>query len=172
MLLVILLFSAITNGDLPPSASLTLQEIHLVRCLNHISQRYFAPGQTVVISSPSAYRDVQQELIADFHRTAVWPVVVVVGVGGNISKPEKTDFIDRDGSYIILIPDEIFGSFKAEFKGLARGREKFTRLWNSEARFVVANTKNSQCCIQHTYVISSQNLEYIIALPKAKIFMQ
>ena len=135
-MLVILLFSAITNGSLLPSTSLTLQEIHLVRCLIHISHRYFAPGRSLVISSPATYGDVQQELIAEIHRTSIWPAVVTVY--GNISKPNKTDFIDRDGSYIILIPDGNFKSFLAEGLGLSVGRGKFTRFWNSEARFVVA----------------------------------
>ena len=84
ILLVILLFSAITNGALLPTTSLTLQEIHLVRCLTYISHRYFAPGRSLVISSPSAYRDVQHELIADIHRISIWPVVVTVD--GNINK--------------------------------------------------------------------------------------
>jgi len=51
-----------------------------------------------VISSPAAYRDAQQELIAEIHRTAMWSVVVTVD--SNISMPEESDFIDRDGSYI------------------------------------------------------------------------
>jgi len=46
---------------------------------------------------------VQQELIAEIHRASIWPVVVTVD--GNINIPEKSDFTDRDGSYIILIPD-------------------------------------------------------------------
>ena len=71
----------------------------------------------MVISSPATYRDVQQELISEIHRTAIWPVVVTVD--GNISIPEKSDFIDRDGSYIILIPDGNIKSFKAEINGLA-----------------------------------------------------
>ena len=79
-MLVILLFSAITNGSLLPSTSLTLQEIHLVRCLIHISHRYFAPGRSLVISSPATYGDVQQELIAEIHRTSIWPAVVIVMV--------------------------------------------------------------------------------------------
>ena len=54
-----------------------------------------------MISSPATYRDVQQELIAEIHRIADWPVVVTVD--GNISKPDKTDITDRDGSSIILI---------------------------------------------------------------------
>ena len=133
ILLVILLISEITKGELPPSSSLSLQEIHLVRCLAHISHRYFAPGRSVVISSPSADRDVQQELIAEIHRTAIWPVVVTVD--GNISEITKTDFIDRGGSYIILIPDGNLKSFKAEIRGLAGGQNlSFTRFWNSEAR--------------------------------------
>ena len=126
----------ITNGALLPSTSLTLQEIYMVRCLTHISHRYFAPGRSLVISSPSTYRDVQQELIAEIQRTAIWSVVVTVD--GNINKPEKTDFIDGDGSYIILIPVGNIRTFKGAIVGLAGGGHKFTRLWNSEARFVVA----------------------------------
>jgi hypothetical protein len=103
ILLVVLLFSAITNAALLPSTSLTLEEVHLVRCLTKISQKYFAPGRSLIIASPATYRDVQQEQIAEIHRTLVWPVVV--NVGGYISIPVDTDFIDRDGSYIILIPD-------------------------------------------------------------------
>jgi len=119
------------------SKTLSLQEIHLVRCLTYISQRYFARGRSLVISSPSTYQDVQQELIAEIHRTSIWPVVVTVD--GNIRKPNKTDFIDRDGSYIILIPDGDIKSLKAEIVGLIEGRDKkFTRLWDSAARFVVA----------------------------------
>jgi hypothetical protein len=79
---------------------------------------------------------VLQELIAEIHRTSVWPVVVTVD--GNISKTDKTDFIDRDGSYIILIPDGNINTFKAEMLGLANGRDKFTRMWDSESRFIVA----------------------------------
>ena len=101
----------------------------------------------MVISSPSTYRDVQQELIAEIHRTAIWPVVVTVD--GNISKTTKTDFIDRDGSYIILIPDGKLNIFEAEINGLAGGQKhSFTRFWNSESRFVVAGanefTKSQQ----------------------------
>jgi hypothetical protein len=127
ILMVILLFSAITNGALLPTTSLTLQEIHLVRCLKHISHRYFATGRSVVISSPFTYRDVQQDLIEDIHRTSLCPVVG--SVDGNISKPNKSDFIDRDDSYIILIPDGNIKSFQAEINKLAQeGEYKFKRL--------------------------------------------
>ena len=137
ILFVILLFSAITNGALLQSMSLSLQEIHLVRCLTYISHRYFAPGRSLVISSPSTYRDVQQELIGELHRISIWRVVF--SVDGNISKQNKIDFIDRNGSYIILIPDGNFKSFQVAINGLAQeGEYKFTSLWNSEARFVVA----------------------------------
>jgi len=120
-----------------PYTSLTLEEVHLVRCLTKISQRYFAPGRSVVISSPSNYRDVQQELIAEIHQTSLWPAVVTVD--GNISIPEKSDFIDRDGSYIILIPDGNIESIDAQLFGLILDRKKeFTQLWNSESRLVVA----------------------------------
>ena len=137
-MLLILFFSAITNGALLQSTYLTLQEIHLVRSLTHISHRYFAPGRSLVISSPATHRDVQQELIAEIHRTTIWPVVVTVD--GNISKSNKTDFIDRDGSYVILIPDGNIESVKGEMEGLALDHNKFTRFWNSEARFVLAGT--------------------------------
>jgi hypothetical protein len=89
-----------------------------------------------VISSTPNYSDVQQELIAEIHRTFFWPVVV--NVDGNISIPDKTDFIDRDGSYIILIPDGNIESFKAEINGLSEKPNRYTRLWNFEARFLVA----------------------------------
>ena len=132
--------SAITSGALLQSKSLSLQETHLIRCLTYISHRYFPPGRSLLISSPSNYRDVQQELIAEFHRISIWPVVD--SVDGNISKPNKTDFIDRDGSYVILLPDENFKSFHVQINGLAQeGVYQFTRMWNSEARFVVAGAK-------------------------------
>ena len=136
ILLVILLFSAITNGELLPSASLTLEEIHLVRCLTHISHRYFSPGRSLVISSPATYRDVKQELTAEIHGTSIWPVVLTVD--SKISKPENRDFIDIVSGYIIIIPDGDLKSLHAEFKWLVLGRSTFTKLWNSETRFVVA----------------------------------
>jgi len=74
-----------------------------------------------------------------FHRNSTWPVVTVEG---NISIPEKSDFIDRDGSYIILIPYRNIEKFRAEVNGLAEERIKFTRLWNSEARFFVVGANN------------------------------
>ena len=103
----------------------------------------------MVISSPSTYRDVQQELIAEIHRTSIWPVVVTVD--GNINKSEKTEFIIRDGNYIILMPNGNFNSFKAEMTGLAEGRVKFTRFWNSETRFVVAGA-NEFSMLQQTEI--------------------
>ena len=90
----------------------------------------------MVISSSSTYRDVQLELIAEIHRTAIWPVVI--NVDGNIRTPEISNFIDRDGSYIILLPDGNMEGFKAEIKTLVEQRFRNTRLWNSEARFIVA----------------------------------
>jgi len=127
ILLVILLFSSITKGELLPSKTLSLQETHLVRCLTYISQRYFSLERTLVISSPAAYRDIQQELIAEIQRTSLWPVLV--NVDGNISKPDETDFIDRDGSYIILLPDGNFRRFVAEINGMAENGTIFKGLW-------------------------------------------
>jgi hypothetical protein len=146
-MLVILLFNAIADTALQPSKTLSLQEIHLVRCLTYISHKYFAPGRTLVISSPSTNKDVQQELIAEIQPTAIWPVVVTVD--GNISKPDETNYIDRDGSYIILIPDGNLKSLHDEIYGLVLDQNKFTRLWNSEARFVVAGA-NEFSMLQQT----------------------
>jgi hypothetical protein len=87
------------------------------------------------MSSADTYRDVQQELIAEVQRTSIWPIVVTVD--GNISIPEKSDFIDRDGSYIILIADGNIKGFKAQINRLAEQTRRYTRLWDSEARFVV-----------------------------------
>jgi hypothetical protein len=136
ILLVILLLSAIANGELLPSKSLSLQEIHLVRCLTYVSHKYFAPGRSLLISAPTTYRDVQQELIAEVQRNSIWPVVVTVD--GSISKANKTDLINRDGSYIVLIPNGDINHLKAEINGIAFGRAQHTKIWNSEARFVVA----------------------------------
>jgi hypothetical protein len=137
IVLVLLLFSGITNGEPLPSKYLSLQEKHLVRCLTYISHRHFAPGRSLVISSPTTYRDVQQDLIAEIQRTSIWPVVVTVD--GNINKPDKSDFIHTEGTYIILLPDGDIRSLMVQIAGLIRGRDdEFTRLWNPEARFVVA----------------------------------
>jgi len=78
-----------------------LQKIYLVRSLTYISLRYFASGRSLVISSPSTYRDVQQKLISGIHKAFIWPVVVIVD--GNITKPNKRDFKAGDDCYIILI---------------------------------------------------------------------
>jgi hypothetical protein len=92
-----------------------------------------------VISSPSNYRDVQQELVAEIHRTAIWPVVVTVD--GNISKPNKTHFIGRDGSSILLIPDGNTKFLLAEINRLAFDyNHRPIKIWNTYARFVVAGT--------------------------------
>jgi hypothetical protein len=105
-----------------------------------------------VISSQGTYRNVQQELIAENHTTFIWPVVVTVD--WNISIKEESDFIDRDGSYIILIPDGNIKSFQVEFNGLAEGRNnKFTSLWNSKTRFVVAGA-NEFPMLQQTDIIN------------------
>jgi hypothetical protein len=59
-------------------------------------------------------------------------------VGGNISNPEKADFINGDCSYIILIPNGKYKSFVSEVSGLVLGQDEFKRIWNSETLFVVA----------------------------------
>jgi len=93
---------------------------------------------------------VQQELIAEIHRTALWPVVV--SVDGNISVPENSEFIDGDGSYIILIPYANIDSINVENLGLIMdAKNEFTRLWNSEARFVLAGA-NEISTSQQTYI--------------------
>jgi hypothetical protein len=92
IMLMVLLCGEVMNGELPASQSLSLQEVHLVRSLIYISQKYFSHGWCLVISSISNYRDVQQELRAEIHRTANWPVIVTVDC--NISKSKRTEFID------------------------------------------------------------------------------
>jgi hypothetical protein len=93
---------------------------------------------------------VQKEMIAEIQRTAVWPVVVKID--GNISKSKKTDFIDKDGSYITLITDGNIKSFEAEIKGLAVGRDKLTSFWNYDARFVVAGANEFSMSQQKKHV--------------------
>jgi len=112
-----------------------------------------------VISSPAAYRDVQQELIAEVHRTSIWSVVV--NVDGNIIKPDETGFIDRDGSYIILLPNENFKRFVAEINVIFKDVSLLKRLWNSEARFVVAGTNEFSM---------SQQTEIFDSLSKLRIY--
>jgi len=51
---------------------------------------------------------------------------------------KNSNFIDRTDSYIILVPYGNIKSFKAEINGLVEEPHKYTRLWNLEARFVVA----------------------------------
>jgi len=146
-----------------PSTSLTLEEVHLVRCLTKISQRYFAPGRSVVISSPATYRDVQQELIAEIHRTSIWPAVVTVD--GRIIIPEKSEFIDRGGSYIILIPDGNIESINADILGLALDRKKeFNKSGILKLGLLMPEQMNSQCHNKRTYLIISHISEYITAL--------
>jgi len=50
---------------------------------------------------------------------------------------KNSNFIDRAGSYIILVPCGNIKSFKAEINGLVEEPHKYTRLWNPEAPFVV-----------------------------------
>jgi hypothetical protein len=83
---------------------------------------------------------VQQELIAEMHRISIWPVVVTVD--GNISIHDKTNFINGDGSYILLIPDGNINSLLVEIIGLIGGNDEGVRFWNSETRFVVAGANN------------------------------
>jgi len=157
-----MLSNAITNGKLLPSTSLSLKKIQLVRCLTYISHRYFSSGRSLVISSPATYRDVQQELIAEIHRLSIWPVVVTVD--GNISIPEKSDFIDIDGNYIILIPDGNIKNFKVENNGLVQETFEYTRLWILKLSLLWLEQMNSQCRNKLTYLNISKKLEYITAL--------
>jgi hypothetical protein len=93
-----------------------------------------------VISSPSTYGDVQKELIAEVHRTSLWPVLFTVD--GDTTNPDQTDVIHRDGSCIILVPDGNLQSLKAVISGLILDRHKHIKsVWNSEAQFVVAGIK-------------------------------
>jgi len=75
-------------------------------------------------------------VIAEIHRTSIWPIVVTAD--GNIRLPANSDFLDRDGSFIILIPDGDIKNFLVEINRLAKLHFGFTRMWNSETKFVVA----------------------------------
>ena len=116
-----------------------------------------------MISSSATYRDVQQELITEIHRNSFWPVVV--SVDGKISRTEKLDYIDRDGSNVILTLDGNIKSITAEILGLILDRMKeFTRLWNSEIRFVVAGANEfstSQLKIIFDYLSKLRIYNYI-----------
>jgi len=50
------------------------------------------------MSSPSNYRDVQQELTVEVHQTRIWPGVV--NVDGNIRIAQDSDCINKDGNYL------------------------------------------------------------------------
>jgi hypothetical protein len=110
---------------------------------------------------------VQKELIAEIHKSCIWSVVVTVG--GNISKPEKTDFIVGGGSYIILIPDGKYESVETEIHGLVFGQYKFNRIWNSESRFVVAGANEisiSQQTDIFVFLSEFRIYNYIIVSPE------
>jgi hypothetical protein len=105
-----------------------------------------------VISSQPVYRDVQQELIAEIHRHSICPVIV--NADGNIRKPDDTEFIDKDGSYIILLPDGAIKKFVAQFFEIVKEGTISKRLWNSGARFVVARA-NELSNSQQTEILNS-----------------
>jgi hypothetical protein len=94
---------------------------------------------------------VQQELMAEIHRTAIWPVVVAVD--GNIRETDKTEFINTDGNYIILIADGDLESLNTGFIRIFAGRGKFKTYWNSVSRFVVAVT-NELSVLQQTDILN------------------
>ena len=111
---------------------------------------------------------MQQELIAEIYRTSNWPVVVTVH--GNIIIPEKSYVIDRDGSYIIFTPDGNIESIDAEILGLILDRKnEFTRIWNSESRFVVAGANELSVSQQtDSLVYSSQIRIYYLIFANEK----
>jgi len=77
------------------------------------------------------------------HRTSTWPVVVTDD--GNISKPEGSDFIDSDGSYIILIPDGNIECLEAEVSGLSLDREHKFKIFG----FLNKHTSISERCVSY-----------------------
>jgi hypothetical protein len=76
ILLATLPFQGITNGALLPSHLHPLLYWKSTWCAvkKCINDTYFAPGRSLVKSSPAAYRDVQQEMISEIRRTSLWPV--------------------------------------------------------------------------------------------------
>jgi hypothetical protein len=116
-----------------------------------------------VILSPSNYGNVQHELIAEIQRTSLWPAVVTVD--GNISIPDETDIIDRDGSYIILIPDGNIVYLHAEMFGLYFDQNnRFTKFGILKLDLLWLEPMNSQCRKKRIYLIIYQSLEYITVL--------
>jgi hypothetical protein len=71
-----------------------------------------------------------------------------VTVDGNINNTVKTDFIDRDGSYIILIPDGNIKSFKAQISGLIKGISKI---------FKFVEFRNTACCCWSKWILNIAN---------------
>jgi hypothetical protein len=116
-----------------------------------------------VISSPANKRDVQQEMIAEIQRTSIWPVVVTVD--GNIRIAEKSEFIDRDGCYIILITHGNIESIIAEISGLILDRKISSQI-SSILKLGLLWLKQmiSQPHSKSTYLIISQISEYITSL--------
>jgi hypothetical protein len=102
---------------------------------------------------------VQQEPIAEVQRTSIWPLVVTVD--GIISITEKSGFIDRDSSYIIITPDGSIKNFKIQINKLAEQTGRYTRLWNSEDRFVVAGANE---------LSMSQRMDIFIHFSKIRIY--
>jgi hypothetical protein len=102
---------------------------------------------------------VQQEPIAEVQRTSIWPLVVTVD--GNIRITEKSDFIERDSSYITLTRDGIINNFKIQINRLAEQTGRYTRLWDCEARFVAAGANE---------LSMSQQMDIFIHFSKIKLY--
>jgi hypothetical protein len=111
----------------------------------YIIHKHFAPGRSVVISLPSTGRDlnnnVEQQLTSYIQQSSIWPLVI--SRGRHIGNIGEINFIHGDGSYIILISNGSFSSFSDQINRLALIKNKFTRYWNSEARFIVSEIQKN-----------------------------
>jgi archaellum component FlaG (FlaF/FlaG flagellin family) len=64
-------------------------------------------------------------VIVEIQTASNWPIVVAVN--GDINIPERTNVIDRDGSYIILLPDGNITNFRTQMNRLATAKFGYRR---------------------------------------------
>jgi hypothetical protein len=112
IILVILLFSAIMNGALLPPNFLISREIQLVRCLTR---------QSRIFGNRAIFGDIiacHQPRCATGSKGREWQNVYMACCFyhvSNINLPDKPDFIDRDGRYIILTQIGNYNILNVEF---------------------------------------------------------
>jgi hypothetical protein len=151
-----------------------VQGLHLVRCLETISYRYFSTEQTLVISHHDDTVEISGRICENFTKCHGNTFDVVKLIFEKIHKSEWISIVvsstytnpqvggwnsnDRHGSYILLTSNEI----QQEFHIVKSVREQLERLssnpgWNPRARFVV--TVMNICCTFDAENLSRRILE-------------